>query len=273
VDTKRLLIAGVILIAVAGIWLGARRTSGAGARSAASSGNSPTLRFYRNPSVVPAFTLHDLDGRALTSTDWRGKVVLVNFWATWCGPCRAEIPYLISLQDRYRDRLVVLGISEDEGPVDSVKRFAEAQRINYPIAMMTPEVERLFPPSGVIPTSYVLDREGRLVQKHIGLLSGDLVDLETRALSGMPVDARIEEVDRAQPVKLENLAQATSIPGVDLKPLSPAKRVEALQKLNTEACTCGCDLTVAKCRIDDPTCGVSLPKAREIVQSIVASHP
>jgi hypothetical protein len=106
------------------------------------------------------------------------------------------------------------------------------------------------------------------VQKHVGLYSADLLEAETRSLAGLAVDARVEEVDRAQPAKLENAAQATNIPGVDLSKLPPNRRAEALQKLNSEGCTCGCDFTIAKCRIDDPGCGVSLPRARQIVAAI-----
>ena len=86
------------------------------------------------------------------------------------------------------------------------------------------------------------------------------------------MNARVEEVERVQAAKLENNAQATTIPGVDLAKLPPDRRAQALQRLNSEACSCGCDLTVAKCRIDDPTCGVSLPRARQIIQSIVERH-
>jgi len=231
--------------------------------------DAPTLSFYRNPSPVAPFTVRDIDGRPLSSADWRGKVVFINFWATWCGPCRAEIPALVALQEKHRDRLFILGISEDEGPLDVVKQFAAAQQMNYPIVMLTPELAQLFPGVGAIPTTFVLDRQSRLVQKHVGLFPPERLELETRALAGLPVNARIEEVDRTQKANLENSAQATTIPGVDLATLPPAKRAKALQQLNSEACTCGCDFTIAKCRIDDPGCGVSLPKARQIVQSII----
>jgi thiol-disulfide isomerase/thioredoxin len=242
------------------------------ASEAPPAGDAPTLSFYRNPTPVPPFTVHDIDGRTLSSADWRGKVVFINFWATWCGPCRAEIPALVALHEKYQDHLVIIGVSEDEGPLEGVRQFAAAHRMNYPIVMLTPDIQNVFPGIGAIPTTFVLDRESRVVQKHVGLFPPDHLELETRALAGLPVNARIEEIDRARPAKLENAAQATNIPGVDLAKLSPEKRAKALQQLNTEACTCGCDFTIAKCRIDDPGCGVSLPKAREIVKSIIESR-
>ncbi len=227
-----------------------------------------TLRFFRDPTAAPAIAAHDLDGQTVSSADWRGRVTLVNFWATWCGPCREEIPALIALQDKYRDRLQIIGISEDEGPVDLVRQFVAEHRINYPVVIATPDLERLFPGVGALPTTFVVDREARVVQKHLGMLAPALTELEVRALAGLPVNAAIEQVDRGQPIKLENAAQVTSIPGVDLVKLTPERRVAVLQKLNAEPCTCGCDLTVAKCRVDDPTCGISLPLARTIVKQI-----
>ena len=227
-----------------------------------------TLRFFRDPAVVPAFTAQDLDGRPISSADWRGKVTIVNFWATWCGPCRAEIPELIALQEKYRDRLQIIGVSVDEVSPDIVKRFVANQNMNYPVVMTTPEIQRAFPGVTALPTSFVVDREVRVVQKHTGLLNAVTAEHETRALAGLSINASIEQVDRFQPVKLENAAQATSIPGVDLAKLSAERRTLAIQKLNSEACTCGCDLTLAKCRIDDPSCSISLPLARKIVQQI-----
>jgi hypothetical protein len=106
------------------------------------------------------------------------------------------------------------------------------------------------------------------VQKHVGMLQRAVTEAETRALADLPVQASIEYVDQTQGLKLENGAQATNIPGVDLTKLTTEKRTEVLQKLNSQACTCGCDLTVARCRVDDPNCGVSLPLAKQIVQQL-----
>ena len=237
-------------------------------------GERMTLHFFRNPAPAPVFTARDLDGREVSSASVRGKVLLVNFWATWCPPCRAEIPDLVRLQEKYRDRLQIIGISEDESAPEVVKRFAADHKMNYPIVMTSPEIEKMFPGISALPTSFLIDRDSRVVQKHVGMLTARTTEYETRALAGLPVNASIEEVDQSQGLKLDlsNGAQAMTIPGIDLASLPAARRTEALQKLNSQACTCGCDLTLAKCRVDDPTCGISLPLARQIVQQIAGPH-
>ena len=230
-----------------------------------------TLRFFRDPKPAPAFVVKDLDGRDVSIASMRGKVVIVNFWATWCGPCRAEIPDLVALQAKYKDTLQVIGISEDEAGVEVVKRFAAEHKINYPVAMMTPEIEKLYPGISALPTSFIVDRDARVVQKHVGMLTARTTEYEARHLAGLPVNVAIEEFDQAQGLKIVNGAQALTIPGVNLAALPIAKRTEALQKLNAQPCTCGCDLTLARCRVDDPNCGVSLPLAQQIVKHIAGT--
>jgi thiol-disulfide isomerase/thioredoxin len=239
----------------------------------AAGGERVTLRFFRDPKPAPVFRVRDLDGREISPASLRGKVVIVNFWATWCGPCRAEIPDLVALQEKYKDTLQVIGISEDEAGADVVRRFAAEHHVNYPVAMTTPEIEKLYPGISALPTSFILDRESRIVQKHVGMLTARTTEYEARHLAGLPVNASIEEVDQSQGLKLnlENGAQAMTIPGIDLASLPLAKRTEALQKLNSQPCTCGCDLTLARCRVDDPTCGVSLPLAQQIVKHIAGT--
>src|SRR5262249_35936124 len=221
-------------------------------------------------AAAPLFTTHDLDGRSFSMADLRGKVVLINFWATWCPPCRAEIPDLIALQEKYRDRLQIIGVSQDEVSPEEVRHFVVEHHMNYPIVMSSPEIEKLFPSISALPTSFIVDRELRLVQKHVGMLTASVTEQETRALAGLPVNASIEQVDQTQGLKLEGGAQTVKIPGVDLAALSPEKRADALHKLNSQPSTCGCALTVARCRVDDPTCSVSLPLAKQIVQEIAS---
>jgi thiol-disulfide isomerase/thioredoxin len=275
VTARGYFLVGLVLLAVGGVWAGVRATHGPAAAADAAirqppPGESVTLRFFRNPRAVAAVSMRSIDGTAISSSDWRGKVTIVNFWATWCGPCRAEIPDLVALQKKYGNYLQIVGISQDEAPAEVVRRFAADHKINYPVVMSTPELERAFPGIYALPTSYLLDRDGRIVQKHVGLLTATRTELETRALAGLPVNAVIEETDPVQRAKLDDAAQATSIPGIDLAAIPASRRTEVLQKLNGDACTCGCELSVAKCRIDDPTCGVSLPLARTIVAAITA---
>ena len=272
---RRALLLAVVVGVVAVTWAAARYDRTMTSRVAAREdpdGERMTLRFFRNPAAVPTFTARDLDGREVSLSALGGKVVLVNFWATWCGPCRAEIPDLIALQEKYRDRLQVIGISQDEAPVEIVRRFVADHHMNYPVVMSSPDIERLFPGIRALPTSFVVDRQSRIVQKHVGMLVQARTEQETRALAGLPVNADIEEVDQTQGLKLENGAQAIAIPGVDLAALDVATRTEALQKLNSEPCTCGCENTLAKCRIDDPKCTTSLPLAQKVVQEIAAQQ-
>jgi thiol-disulfide isomerase/thioredoxin len=245
-----------------------------GAETERESAEKVTVRLLREPIATTAFTATTLDGRSLSSADWRGKVVLVNFWATWCPPCRAEIPDLIVLQEKYRDQLVILGISEDEGSVDGVRRFVAEHKINYPIVMSTPELRKLFPPVMALPTTFVLDRDGNLAQKNVGMLNARETDAGTRLLAGLNVNAEVVKVEaNEKAVGLENAAQAKEIPGVDLTKLSGDQRTSVLMALNEEACKCGCGLTVAKCRIDDPNCQFSLPQARAIVEKLAPARP
>ena len=228
-----------------------------------------TIQLVADPSPLPALSMQALDGRTITTDDLYGKVTLVNFWATWCGPCRAEIPDLIKLQARYPDHLQVIGVSADEGPVQVVENFATEYGINYPIVMTTPELNRAFPGVMALPTSFIIDPEGRVVQTHVGLINPGVFEQETRFLAALDTDITVDLVDLNVHGRLVNAAQATEIPGVDLTTLTPEQRVTALQRLNEERCTCGCKLTLAQCRINDSACEFSLPLAEQVVAEIV----
>lgn len=265
------IVLGLVALVGSAVWIVRRHASAPAGGPEGRGGEKVALQFYRDPAPVGAFTATDLDGHPISSADLRGKVTIVNFWATWCPPCRAEIPDLIALQEKYRDTLRIVGVSEDDDPPATVKTFVQRQHMNYPVVMTTADIRKVFPGVVALPTSFVLDREGRVVQKHVGMLDPGRTEAEARALAGLPVNASIEEVEKDQPTKLANAAQATSIPGVDLSGLSKERRIEAIQKLNEESCTCGCNLTVARCRVDDPNCGISLPRAKEIVAAITAN--
>ena len=259
-------------VAAAVIVLGVRYTRqvSQSLTSGPGSGPKPTIQFVKNAVPVADMTFQDLDGRTMSTKDWKGKVTLVNFWATWCPPCRAEIPALIKLQNSYRDTLQIIGVSFDEGSVDDVRQFVREQKINYPIVMSNPALEKGFPGVFALPTSFMLDRDVRTVQKHIGLISPAIYELEARVLAGIPTDVNVERVEDQGKVLLTNAALATDIPGVDLSKLTPQKKTTALKRLNEETCTCGCKLTVAQCRINDTECGISPKIAQKIVEEVSA---
>lgn len=234
-------------------------------------GERVTVELLKEPTSVEPFTLTDLDGKTVSSTDLKGKVVLVNFWATWCGPCRAEIPDLVALQAKYRDRVVVIGVSEDEGPIDKVREFAAQYKVNYPIVMTTPAIEEQFPGVAALPTTFFLDTEGRIAQRHIGILHARETEATARVLAGLETDADVKRIDDPSRMNDDDVAQIKEIPGVDLSQVPDAKRGDVLSALNSESCTCGCGLSVAKCRMDDPTCAISPPLAKKIVERVLAA--
>ena len=240
-----------------------------GTETAKANEATATLALLKDPIEVPPFTVTDLDGKTISFADLKGKVVLVNYWATWCPPCRAEIPDLVKLQDKYRDTLVVLGISEDEdASPQEVKAFAVAQKMNYPVIMTTPALKKIFKGVSALPTTFVIDPEGKIRQRHVGMLRPETTELETQYLSGTLKNVKVDLVEDETKALLANAAQAKEIPGVDLTKMTPAQRTAAIKAMNSENCTCGCDLTLAACRINDPTCSVSLPLAQKLAERI-----
>ena len=120
---------------------------------------------------APALTLKDLRGRTLRLSDYKGKVVLVNFWATWCPPCRAEMPDLIKMQREYRGRgLQVVGVTYPPEEVREVRRFIRKLGVNYPIALGTKETKTLFDETETLPLTVVIDRQGNVRELIEGIL-------------------------------------------------------------------------------------------------------
>lgn len=147
----------------------------------------PPVQFYADPKPLADFSATTIEGQPIRSVDLRGKVLLINFWATWCPPCVTEVPDLVRLQDKYRSRLVVLGISDDHGQTDIVKTFAAAKHVNYPLIMNTQALAASFPGLIGLPTTYVVDQQGRIVQKHVGQLNMAKTEAEVQALLGTDV--------------------------------------------------------------------------------------
>jgi thiol-disulfide isomerase/thioredoxin len=230
----------------------------------------PTIRFVRNPDIAPDFKLTTLDGKPLTLADGRGKVILLNFWASWCGPCRAEIPDLIELQKRYKDNLEIIGLVVDDDDTGEIKKVVEAEGINYLVALASDEVRIQYGGIAALPTSFVLDAQGRVVQKHIGLRDPALYETEIRALLGLPIGAKVETFEDTGEIFLKHADRASELPGVDLSKLTPDQKTVALHRFNAESCTCGCQYTLAQCRVWDRNCQISKERTAKIIAQVAA---
>jgi thiol-disulfide isomerase/thioredoxin len=239
--------------------------------AAAQLDNQPVIRFVRNPDPAPDFNLNSLDGKPLTLADARGKVILLNFWATWCGPCRAEVPDLVTLQQRYEGRLQVIGLNVDDEDAAVVQKYIDETGINYPVAMTPDKVREEYGGIAALPTSFLVDTEGRVVQKHVGLWDLAYFETEIRALLGMPIAAKVETFEDKGEVFLKHADRATELPGVDLSKLTLRQRKIALHKFNADNCTCGCQYTLAQCRIWDSACAVSKAATKKIIADISGS--
>lgn len=120
---------------------------------------------------APEFTLYTLEGTEVKLSDYLGKIVILDFWATWCAPCVKSIPDLISIQDEYEDELVVIGISLDQPATqNNLQLFINDFGINYPVVLGTYEVSEAYGNIQAIPTSFIIDTEGNIIKKHIGLV-------------------------------------------------------------------------------------------------------
>lgn len=130
-------------------------------------------------SVAPDFTLKTADGKAITLSKLKGKVVLINFWATWCGPCRAEIPGFLEVYKKYRTRnFEIIGISLDNSGWKVVNPFVEKYKIDYPIVLGDDSLVKAYGNFNAIPTTFLVDKKGNIVEEHVGYLSKE--DLEKK---------------------------------------------------------------------------------------------
>lgn len=120
------------------------------------------------------FSLKSVDGKIVKLSDYKGKVVVVDFWATWCPPCRKGIPDLISIQSEFKNDVVVIGISLDqEKTLKDVENFIKSYGINYPVVYGDEKVSKDYGNIQAIPTSFVIDKKGNIVDKHVGLVPKD----------------------------------------------------------------------------------------------------
>jgi thiol-disulfide isomerase/thioredoxin len=235
------------------------------------------VKFASDPALAPPIDLKDLAGDQVSLANYQGKVILLSFWATWCPPCRMEIPELVDLQKKYPDKLQIIGISMDdaETPADvkHVQEVAAELHINYPVVIATPKLADSYGGVPALPTTFVLNPSDRVIQKHTGLLESEIYDNEVRLLANLPVNAKVETFRDTGQVFLTNASKATELPGVDFKDLTPEQKREALKRMNSIDCNCGCGLTVAECRMNDSSCDISKALSEQIIKDVKAGVP
>jgi len=129
------------------------------------------------------FKLKDLEGKEVALSSFKGKVVLLNFWATWCGPCKAEIPGFVELQEKYKDKITIVGYSVDD-TADLAKKYAAEYKMNYPILLGEgrEDVQDAFGPIWGIPASFLISKDGKVCRKHMGIAPKAVFEKELVAL-------------------------------------------------------------------------------------------
>lgn len=127
--------------------------------------------------TAPEFNLENLKGQMVSLSDYEGEVLFLNFWATWCPPCRNEIPGFIEMYEKYHSKgLEILGISLDKGNKNKVEKFVKSYEISYPVAMATRKVVEDYQPGRYIPTTIIIGRRGKIRHKHVGYMDKDTME-------------------------------------------------------------------------------------------------
>src|SRR5437016_4339345 len=161
------------------------------ARRAGGDASADSLDVAGKPA--PDFTLQSLDGKNIQLSSFRGKAVLLNFWATWCGPCKIEMPWFVELQKEYGPQgFQIVGVAMDDSSTEDITKFVREMGINYPVLLGKEEVGQSYGGVNALPTSFFIDRDGKLVAREFGLQSRSVfVDHIKEALNqGQPVQAQ-----------------------------------------------------------------------------------
>jgi len=159
--------------------------------------------------AAPAFELPDLKGAKVHAADFKNKVLLVNFWATWCAPCIVEIPWFVEFQNKYGPQgLQVIGISLDETGTKDVKPFVEKHHMTYPILLGNDKTAEQFGGILGLPTTFIVDRDGKYYAMHRGLVQRGDVEEELQTLLGKPTEA----APAASAVPEQHKSQSSTVP-------------------------------------------------------------
>jgi thiol-disulfide isomerase/thioredoxin len=170
----------VVVVAIAAMLIGGQYLAHRGERSGTIAAGGP-----KPGTAAPDFALQSLDGKTVHLSDFRGKAVLLNFWATWCTPCRLEMPWFVELEKQYGPQgLQVVGVAMDDAGPDKIAKFAKDMGVNYPVLLGKESVGDEYGGLEYLPTSFYLDRDGKVVQRVFGLRSrSDIEDWVKEALS------------------------------------------------------------------------------------------
>ena len=135
--------------------------------------------------MAPGFTLVDTDGRKVSLSDYKGRPVLINFWATWCAPCKLEMPWFQEYREKYKGQgFEILGIAEDDAPKDEIVKTAKKAGVGYPVLMTDNKIANLYGGVDSLPTSFYIDKTGTVVEETVGLAGKDEVELYIKKLIG-----------------------------------------------------------------------------------------
>jgi peroxiredoxin len=147
--------------------------------------------------LAPDFSLESLDGSSMRLSDLRGKAVLLNFWATWCGPCKIEMPWFVDFQNQYRSEgLQIVGVAMDDASKDDISKFAKDMGVNYPILIGKDSVGDQYGGVPALPETFVITRDGKIMDKIIGLRDkGEIEDAIKKALETRPASSQASIVE------------------------------------------------------------------------------
>jgi len=175
-NSKIPFIVGAVVVVAVSLYFGTRNVS-----------DPPSFGINSGQHLpAPNVTITDLNGQKLDLASYKGEVLLVDFWATWCVPCRAEIPHFVELQDKYRNQgFRVVGISMDDG-ASGVREFYDQFKMNYPVAMGNAKLAERFGGVLGLPVSLLIGRDGRIYARHVGEIDASVFEKEIQQLLARP---------------------------------------------------------------------------------------
>ncbi|MGH9407361.1 MAG: TlpA family protein disulfide reductase [Terriglobia bacterium] len=242
----------------------------------------PSIAQRKNVHIIqlataPNFTVHPLGGDDLSLTDFRGKVVLLNFWATWCGPCRDETPSFVEMQRKYGSKgFQIIGIAVESSP-DSIKSFYNKFHMNYPVAPGDAKLAALYGGLYGTPTSFLIGRDGRIYDEVPGEVDQARWEQEIQELLPQSPDApdrNFQPAGESAQVAVQTPAEVNSeIPGLDLSHLTKQQVAQLKETLSGKTCPCGCKLSLLQCRVTDSLCSDSRGMAKAELAKLQRSNP